>query len=469
MPDENLLDPQQRLGKRNLLGDALKTFLFSLSQGMAASAQAPGRRGSRLGAAAALGAPFQLQQMEEQRQAEAEDRAMRMQQFRQQMATADQQKKMQLIQLLTGRQTTASGVTGQAPMIGSPDGMIPQQTPPSFQPGDDPRAFANRVIPQLSGPNQVPTFAPNPTIDVGGVGVTPPNAADVARMKEEERAATLKQFIAQARGQQQAERDFAPPAPPPAPFTLSPGQQRFGPNGQPIASVAPATPTGTPPRTVTTEQGVMQFNPATNKFDIRVGDRPKPAGNIFLNERRELELQNLRDSAPGQIIYAKSGLPVPATQVGDTASARISAFTTTLQQADVVKGLLDKLGDTGAIKGYVLREGVYWPVVQDNITPEQSEAVSEVQRLVNSYLYAVSGKQINEQEMVRIQKTAPDLRFTKEANQKITDHFRRYVTSEKDNYLRTRGWKIKEDVPTGKPTPTHRFNPATGKLEQIKP
>lgn len=41
----------------------------------------------------------------------------------------------------------------------------------------------------------------------------------------------------------------------------------------------PARPTNVAPRTVVTAQGVMQWNPDTKKFDIKVGDRP-PTGNL---------------------------------------------------------------------------------------------------------------------------------------------------------------------------------------------
>lgn len=287
MPDDDPLDPQQRLSKRNLLGDALKTFMFSLSQGMAASAAMPGRRGSRAGVAAALGAPLILQQMDEQRSAEAEDRAMKMQQFRQQMATADQQKKMQLIQLLTGRATPANGVMGEAPMMGSPDGMIQQQGPPAFQPGDDPMALANRVAPPnpMSGPNQTPTFAPNPTINVGGVGFTPPNRAEEDARKAAEQAALDAQFERRQVITQKAQRDFAPPAAPILRDIPGRGTVQIGPNGARfIPGTEPLKPEVKPTHvsSYTNKQGkhIDVFMGADGKTTEVVGEdvQPRPTG-----------------------------------------------------------------------------------------------------------------------------------------------------------------------------------------------
>ena len=183
-----------------------------------------------------------------------------------------------------------------------------------------------------------------------------------------------------------------------------------------------------------------------DQYATRDANRRKPTTNIFLDKLRENRLEDQETAAPGQVVFAATGRPVQPGQIGDVASARLAGFQSARQQVNVVKEALTKIGSTGAIKGWVLREGVYWPVVQDRITPEQASAVAEVQRLVNGYIYAVSGKQINEQEMERIAKTAPDLRFTSGANEKILASFDNYLKNESDNYLKVRGWKFNEDA-----------------------
>lgn len=60
----------QRLKSRDTLANALSTFIFSLGQGMQASAQYPGARGGAAGMGAALQGPQQLQMLQQQRQAQ---------------------------------------------------------------------------------------------------------------------------------------------------------------------------------------------------------------------------------------------------------------------------------------------------------------------------------------------------------------------------------------------------------------
>ena len=196
------------------------------------------------------------------------------------------------------------------------------------------------------------------------------------------------------------------------------------------------------------------FLPQANGQMLDVTGQPmRPAGadagtsDSLLNQLRSLDLQmkqmeleTLTKSAPGQLIYAATGRPVPDQRIGDQAALRLGRFETAITQADVVRGLLDKIGSTGAVKGYVLEHGVYWPVAQDNITPDQVAAVTEIQRMVNNYIYAVSGAQINENELVRIAKTAPSLRFTPEANNAVLGNFKRFIQTEQKNYLKQRGW-----------------------------
>lgn len=163
--------------------------------------------------------------------------------------------------------------------------------------------------------------------------------------------------------------------------------------------------------------------------------------NSLLNQLRELQLAEKTLTTPGQIINAATGNPV---NLGVTEAKEIRDYQTLLDQGEMVKGMIDKLGSTGAISGWVLREGIYVPVVQSALTPTQQQAVSEFSRLLNSYVYTVSGKQINEKELPRLGQTLPDLRFDTTANKLVVDNFLRYAASGLNNYMRVNGWKIKE-------------------------
>lgn len=111
--------PQQRFTGRKLLADALKNFVFSLGQGMAASAQYPGRRGSQAGMAAALQGPMLLQQIEQKQRQEAEDRRIKLEQFRQQVGQNRMQQAMQTLNAAQDRYKMLEGTPGQ--VVPDPD------------------------------------------------------------------------------------------------------------------------------------------------------------------------------------------------------------------------------------------------------------------------------------------------------------------------------------------------------------
>lgn len=152
-----------------ILADALKTFVFSLSEGAKAQAALPGRAGARAGAAAALAGPFTMQQQQLAAQQAAQQQAMAIQKFRSEMATADQNRREQLLEMLTGRQTPTMTVQNptvqQAPI---PDSLT------------YPSSMSAAPAPQDMGTREVMT--PNPEVEVApGMMVRPPNAQQMAQ------------------------------------------------------------------------------------------------------------------------------------------------------------------------------------------------------------------------------------------------------------------------------------------------
>ena len=185
----------------------------------------------------------------------------------------------------------------------------------------------------------------------------------------------------------------------------------------------------------------------------RDANRKKPTTNVFLNQLRELSVADKTQFSEGQVINKATQRPATLTTADAT---KISDFQSLLGQTKVVEDILKKGVDTGAVKGWVMREGIMLPVVQDNMTKDQINAVTEISRLVNSYIYAVSGKQINEQEFPRISRTAPNLLNTPEANAQVIENFKRYAQGGLDNYLKVHGWAI-----AGAPTGSGAAPPAT--------
>ncbi len=169
------------MARNSFLADTLKTFLFSLSQGLSASAGARGRQGTNLGMGAALGAPFQLREMErtrmlqeEERRRAEEDRQRAIEAAKAAALRGDQDQAMQIIQALRGSENAPMQVN--APVATpSPIGTMGGGT---YQPPM-----------QGGGPMNVPnTMQPNPSINIPGtpVSVSPPTSRDLEnqRMRE---------------------------------------------------------------------------------------------------------------------------------------------------------------------------------------------------------------------------------------------------------------------------------------------
>lgn len=159
----------------------------------------------------------------------------------------------------------------------------------------------------------------------------------------------------------------------------------------------------------------------------------------ILNMLRELEFKSKTISAEGQIISAATGNPVDIT---DAAATKIADYQNLIGQTTKVKGLLDKLSSTNALKGWANSNGILVPVVQGKLNADQVEAYQELQRLSNAYVYALSGKQINEQEFDRISKTIPSIKATSANNDRVLQNLENYTQVSLGNYLKTNGWKI---------------------------
>lgn len=274
-------------GKR-ILFDALKTFTYSLSQGLAAQGQAPGKRGGQMGMAAAIGAPLQLRELEEQRKIQEEDRAMKIEQMREAVRRGNLQDALAIRESL--QRSVAPEMTVQNPTYQA----RPLPTSPQFPTG---------VTPPVQGGGSRQVAMPLPQVNIPGVGMVRPNSAQ-----------ELARVAADAAGMRaRAEAENTPP-PVPQGFTLGPGNVRFGPDGKPIASVAPAPekpPEDRTPLVNALLQSPDRYNdlPATLQAELipdlmRKGfkfPQAKP-GDPALAEMRRFTLENaLRDDYRAEI------------------------------------------------------------------------------------------------------------------------------------------------------------------------
>ncbi len=202
------------MARNSFLADTLKTFLFSLSQGLSASGQARGQQGTNLGMGAALGAPFQLREMERARMLQEEERARLLEAAKAATKRGEIEDAVKMFNALKGMETQSIPVN------------VPVATPSPIGTLD-----GGTFQPPAQGGGQMGVMTPNPSINFPGVGaMTPPNAQQMALQKANE----LRQGL-------QVQQEFAPPpepikppAPPAIPddiekYNLWAGQQ--GPNG----------------------------------------------------------------------------------------------------------------------------------------------------------------------------------------------------------------------------------------------
>ncbi len=190
------------MARNSFLADTLKTFLFSLSQGLSASAGARGRQGTNLGMGAALGAPMQLREMERTRMLQEEERARLLEAAKAATKRGEIEDAVKMFNALKGMETQPMQVNAPVATpspIGTLDGGTFQ--PPPLGGG------------QMGVPNTAQAL---PSVNFPGLGaVTPPNARDMAMQKANE-----------LRQQAQIEQEFAPPPPTPQPRNIDPLSQQ---------------------------------------------------------------------------------------------------------------------------------------------------------------------------------------------------------------------------------------------------
>ncbi len=166
--------PGQRFDPKKLVASVLQNFVFSMAQGAAAQANAPAGRGNRAGFAAAMAAPFQLHQLQEQQRQQELDRQLKMAEFRRQVQQGQTQQALQTLGAVQG--SVAPQVTVQAPEATS------MSYPGQIGPGPTFGGGSITVAGQLP-PVTIPGYGP----------VQPQSAQDMARLAAEaaERKARL--------------------------------------------------------------------------------------------------------------------------------------------------------------------------------------------------------------------------------------------------------------------------------------
>lgn len=131
----------------------------------------------------------------------------------------------------------------------------------------------------------------------------------------------------------------------PEPFTLSPGQQRFGPDGKPIAAVPEAPQKPPNLQTVETAEGIRTFNPQTGEMGPVIG-RPKPSAGPGLQEIETID--PVTGKAVTKFVTPKAGesypKPTGAAKPSTGQQRRALSFFNRGKEADDIAAGLEEAG-----------------------------------------------------------------------------------------------------------------------------
>lgn len=141
---------------------------------------------------------------------------------------------------------------------------------------------------------------------------------------------------------------------------------------------------------------------------------------------------------PGQVVVASNNVPVSLTK--EESDFFVSAKDLDRTASKVLK-LLDEI-PTDAITGWTTKKGYLLPVVQNELDPKQQELMNEIAHMNNTYLYASSGKAINEHEMTRLAEELGSPKGTTAYNKAVVTIFKDRINQKVNDTLDTNGWKI---------------------------
>lgn len=226
-----------------ILQQALEDLLFSLSQGYQAQSQGRGAQARSAGIGAALGGAALRRQIQDQQASDDEDRQLKIQQMRQAALRGDQDAALRLREAIGNPVAPTDSVTTTGLPI--PVTMDTELPPPPVQ------------YPLGNGKSlSMPVTSAQDAIRMSG-------------MQEDLKQQILNKYKP------------APATPPRRLMNTSAGVIDIdNPEGGIIPGTAPvkAPEKVAPQPTIRTAAGIMQWNPSTQKYDIKVGDNPPSAG-----------------------------------------------------------------------------------------------------------------------------------------------------------------------------------------------
>jgi uncharacterized protein YqgV (UPF0045/DUF77 family) len=165
--------------------------------------------------------------------------------------------------------------------------------------------------------------------------------------------------------------------------------------------------------------------------------------NTPLNQLRELQIQQLTQTTPGQLVNAATGQPVKLTESQITDFQRYDQYINDL--IPLATTLLDpnspeKVG-TGGVAGTYMKTVQNLPLVQRTLSDNQNKLLQVIATMNNQLIYMLSGKQINEQEYKRLKAQLPDVTLTNKQNMIRMNEFNKIMQQARDKKMSLMGLK----------------------------
>jgi len=155
-----------------------------------------------------------------------------------------------------------------------------------------------------------------------------------------------------------------------------------------------------------------------------------------LNQLRELQIQQLTQTVPGQIVSAATGQSVKLDKATNDLFEGYGNYIDNYLPR--VETLLQSVG-TGGLTGRYMKTVQNLPLVQRTLNNEQNALLATMASMNNQLVYLLSGKQINEQEYQRLKDQMPDVTLTNQQNAVRISEFKKTLESAKQRNMTQRG------------------------------
>ena len=110
------------------------------------------------------------------------------------------------------------------------------------------------------------------------------------------------------------------------------------------------------------------------------------------------------------------------------------------------------------MRGWVTYQGLKIPAIQETLDPNLVQLQTELLGLFTRYVYAMTGKQVNEREFENASRSTPTVQGTPQNNLATLKGFRSNVQQQLDAILKGQGWTFSGEGQSGGVQPTQADN-----------